>query len=185
MAEAAIGVPTKGVIQISFIVEDLRKAMTQFTERLNAGPWFMRERSSFAKQTYRGQPTSLEVSLAMAYAGGTLVELIQQHNDVPSVYREVAERRGYGFHHWGVASDRFDETVAGYLAQGYEVGFEAEPVPGVHVAYIDTTAHLPGMIEVIEMTPQVEAMFASYYQASLGWDGSNPVRVRAIPRPAR
>jgi hypothetical protein len=119
--------------------------------------------------------------LMMGFAGSMMVELIQQHNDVPSVYREIIARRGYGFHHWAVGSDRFDETVTSCLAQGYEIGFAAEPMPGVHVTYIDTTADLPGMVEIIEMTPPTEAMFTSCYQASIGWDGSNPVRVRAVP----
>ena len=184
MTRFNVGQPANGIIQMAYVVKDIRKSMAQFTEQLKVGPWFLRERSSFAKQFYRGQPTTVEVSLAMGFAGSTMVELIQQHNDVPSVYRETIAKRGYGFHHWGVASDRFDETVTSYLAQGYEIGFAAEPMPGVHVAYVDTTANLPGMIEIIEMTPSVEAMFTSYYQASIGWDGGNPVRARPIPAAA-
>jgi len=40
----------------------------------------------------------------MSFAGHVMIELIEQHNDVPSVYRNIAEKRGYGFHHWGVAT---------------------------------------------------------------------------------
>lgn len=119
----------------------------------------------------------------MVFAGSTMFELIQQHNDVPSVYREVVAKRGYGFHHWGFVTDRFDAAVADYVAQGYEVAYNAEPMPGVHVAYLDTTADLPGMIEVIEMTPAMEATFTAYHQAAIGWDGSQPIRIRAIPQP--
>ena len=33
----------------------------------------------------------------MAFAGHMNIELIQPNNSAPSVYREVIERRGYGF----------------------------------------------------------------------------------------
>lgn len=177
------GQPINGVAQVAYIVEDIRVSATAFAARLGIGPWFLREHAVFPNQYYRGRPTQLQISTAMGFAGSTMFELIQQHNDVPSVYREIVERRGYGFHHWGYATDRFDETVERYVAEGYEVAFNAEPMPGVHVAYLDTTAVLPGMIEIIEMTPQMEATFTSYQQASVGWDGSNPIRMRAIPQP--
>ena len=112
-----------------------------------------------------------------------MFELIQQLNDVPSVYRDVVAKKGYGFHHWGVATDDFEQTVNSYLSAGYEIGFMAEVTGGRRVAYIDTTADLPGMVEAIEMTPSSEANFTSYYLAALGWDGRDPVRARKIPAP--
>jgi len=178
------GQPINGVAQVSFIVADIRASIADFSGKLRIGPWFLREHATFPNQYYRGRPTQLEISTAMGFAGSTMFELIQQHNDVPSVYRETIEKRGYGFHHWGYATDCFDETVARYVAQGYEVAFNAEPMPGVHVAYLDTTADLPGMIEIIEMTPAMEAIFTSYHHAAIGWDGSEPLRVRSIPQPA-
>jgi hypothetical protein len=41
---------------------------------------------------------------------------------------------------------------------------------------MDATAHLPGMVELIEMTDATETMFTGIYQASVEWDGRNPVR---------
>ena len=44
----------------------------------------------------------------MSFAGHMNIELIQPLNDAePSVYREWIEKRGYGFHHWGRATDEF------------------------------------------------------------------------------
>jgi hypothetical protein len=177
------GQPINGVVQMAFVVEDIHRSMAEYTRKLKIGPWFLREHVCFPKQTYRGSPSNVELSLAHACAGHMMFELIQQHNDVASVYRDVVAKKGYGFHHWGFATDDFDRTVNCYLSAGYEIGFAAETTPGRRVAYIDTTADLPGMVEAIEMTPSAEAMFTSFYLASLGWDGSDPVRMRKAPPP--
>jgi hypothetical protein len=54
-------------------------------------------------QRYRGQPTTADVSIAMGFAGHMMIELIQPRDDKPSVYREIVQARGYGFHHLGIA----------------------------------------------------------------------------------
>jgi len=174
------GGPVGGMIQTAFIVEDMRESIARFVQDVKIGPWFLRERNVFPKQTYRGRPSHLELSIAFSFCGSMMMELIQQHNDEPSVYREVIAKRGYGLHHWGIAAEHFDQVVAGYVSRGYELAYEAEVAPGVRVGYVDTTAHLPAMVEVIEMKPAQERMFTLMQQAAVGWDGRDPVR----PRPA-
>jgi hypothetical protein len=34
----------------------------------------------------------------------------------------------------------------------------------------------PGMIEFIEATPGMDQAFTAMWQASVGWDGSDPIR---------
>ena len=63
------GQPTNGVIQVAFIVEDIRKSIADFAAELKIGPWFLREHATFPNQYYRGRPTSLEISTAMGFAG--------------------------------------------------------------------------------------------------------------------
>ncbi len=179
------GQPVDGLIQTALVVEDIRKSMEELTRHMRIGPWFLRENFVFGKQEYYGKPSTAELSIAMGYSGHMLFELIQQHNDEPSVYRDVVTKRGYGLHHFGVAAARFDDAVAGYHARGYRTAFWAEVAPGVRVEYFDTTDVLPAMVELIEMKPSVEAMFTAFQQASVGWDGADPVRMRAAAAPAR
>jgi hypothetical protein len=40
------------------------------------------------------------------------------------------------------------------------------------VTYLDTTSDLPGMIELIELTPEVDAFFGSIKKLSDSWDGT-------------
>jgi len=47
---------------------------------------------------------------------------------------------------------------------------------GGRVAYVDTTAELPGYVELIEMDADTDTAFTRFYAASLAWDGSDPIR---------
>jgi hypothetical protein len=49
---------------------------------------------------------------------------------------------------------------------------------------MDTTALLPGYVEFIEIGAGFEATFSKFYRASIGWDGTEPVR-SFIPMAAR
>lgn len=164
------------VIQVAYFVAELSTSMMRFTERLRIGPWFVSGPFVPARGLYRGKPTRMKVSLAVGYGAQMMFELIEQHDAEPSVFQEMLTKRGYGFHHWGVATQAFDDAVARYSAAGYEVAFFDHSPRGGRVAYLDTTRELPGMIELIEMTPQKEASNLAIYRASIGWDGSDPVR---------
>jgi hypothetical protein len=112
------------------------------------------------------------VSLARWFAGDSMIELIQQHDDSPSVFRE----RGYGFHHWAIGVTDVDAEVARFAGYGYPVAFEDQVPSGARIVYVDATAELPGMIELIEMTEGQERMYTMFRDAALAWDGTDPVR---------
>lgn len=103
-------------------------------------------------------------------------ELIVQNNDVPSVYRDVVERRGYGFHHWAVLTRTFDADVAHHQRAGMSLAFSGVAGVGARAGYMDATATLGGMIELIEITPKIEEFFGALHVAGQGWDGTEPVR---------
>jgi Glyoxalase/Bleomycin resistance protein/Dioxygenase superfamily len=176
MSLVSFGQPDDGVIQMAYVVEDIQRSMRDWAKKLKIGPWFLLEHFTGENAQYRGQPTSVDVSIAMSFAGHMMIELIQQRNDAPSVYRDVIAKRGYGFHHWGVATWSFDSEVERYRASGYELAFFARVPSGARVGYLDTTADLPGMIELIELGAAFEPTFNRFYSASIGWDGSDPVR---------
>jgi hypothetical protein len=176
MPSVSFGQPVGGVVQVAYIVRDIEQSMKDFTSRLNVGPWFVAGPLIVTDGHYRGQPTSLELTLAIGFAGHMMVELIQQHNDVPSVYKEIVSKRGYGFHHFAIASPDFERDVERYKSMGYEVAFSAHSPRGTRVAYMDTTNDLGGMLEIGKFRPESEALFAKWYEASMDWDGSNPVR---------
>lgn len=170
------GQPQTGIFQMAYVVEDIQAAMAKWVDELSVGPWFLLPNFTGVDPTYRGAPAESDVALAMSFAGHMCVELIQPNDDKPSVYKEWIDRRGWGFHHFGVGSLDFDADLARHLAQGHDLAFAAKVPTGGRVAYVDTTAELPGYVELIEVDEATDVAFTRFYAASLGWDGSDPVR---------
>ena len=176
MSLVSFGQPDDGVIQMAYVTNDIRRSMDMWVKKLNVGPWFLLPDFTGLDPQYRGAPSRAGVSLAMSFAGHMNVELIQPNDDAPSVYREVLERRGPGFHHWGVASADFDRDLERYESAGHELAFFLRVPSGGRVAYMDTTAALDGFVELIEIGGAFETVFNNFYRATIGWDGKDPVR---------
>lgn len=170
--------PSGGVIQMAYVVENIEEAMPRFARALGIGPWFYFERFDFERLEYRGRSSDLRVSLCLGMSGGMMYELIQQRDEQPSVYREVQQERGWGFHHYavGVASADYDRTVAEYVSRGYDKVLDAKVAVGAQAAYVDARRDLQGMIEVIEMTEPVHELFTMIRSAGERWDGRDPIR---------
>lgn len=179
MGLVAFGQPDDGVIQMAYVVEDIRSAMRKWVTELNVGPWFLLDSFTGVDPLYRGKPSEASITLAMSFAGHMMVELIQEHTPAPSVYREMIETRGYGFHHWGLATNDFEKSVEQYQSSGYELAFLAGVPTGGRVAYMDTSRDLPGMVELIELGAAFDDVFGRFYRATIEWDGKDPVRTFA------
>jgi hypothetical protein len=170
------GQPLSAVIQHAYVVADIERSMFDFAERLGVGPWFRRGPFTPPAGRYRGEPTSPTFSVARAFSGHAMLELIEQHDDAPSVYHEGDGPRRYGFHHWAKMTRDFDGDVARYAERGYEEAFYDVLPSGSRVIYVDATADLPGMIELVEHTAAQERVYTDIYEAAIGWDGIDPVR---------
>ena len=176
MTMLAFDQPFGSVVQYAYVVEDLDRAIADFVDRLRIGPWSLRERFQPSEGRYRGEPTTATFSLARAFSGHVMIELIQQHDDAPSVFHEGDGPRRYGFHHWAVMTRRFDEDVARYRALGYEEAFSDRLPSGSRIVYVDSTRDLPGMIELVEHTEAQERAYADIHRAAVDWDGRDPIR---------
>ena len=176
MVDFAFGGPRGGVIQMAYTVADIRQAIAFWVRDLRVGPWFLLDHFTGDHPVYRGAPSQADVAIAMAFAGHMQIELIQPNDDRPSVYREAIERGGHGFHHFGRATEDIDRDIAALEAQGYVVAFRAGVPTGGDVAYMDGGAERPGYVELITATPAMEEVFTRFWHASVGWDGSDPVR---------
>jgi len=170
------GQPVNGHCQLGFTVEDIHEAMHSFTKHVRAGPWFLMERIQITDVNYRGRVTQINASLAYGNSGHVQIELIQQHDDAPSVFTEVVRTRGYGLHHQGIAVRDFDVELGRLKEMGHEVAaYAVNDIPS-RAAFLDTRGQFPTMIEIMETNETVEAMFTAIYHASVGWDGTESVR---------
>ncbi len=175
--ELGYGQPMGGVAQTAFVVPNLREAIDRWVTDMRAGPFFVLDQFLVPGQIYRGRESRADITLAMGFSGHMLIELIQPLDDNPSVYRETIERRGHGFHHFGIASTDVDAAAADYRSRGYEEAFRASVPTGGEVVYLDNGSGADwGFLELLPATPGMDESFTRFWQASRGWDGTQPVR---------
>jgi hypothetical protein len=130
-------------------------------------------RGSCAARSKPGSRSIAELRRISCSASRSLIP--QQHDDQASVYRESFEKNGYGFHHWGIASDRYDHDLASYLDRGFELVFTDETPAATRVAYFAKRGW-PGFIELIEINSASELRYSQMYAEALLWDGKDAVR---------
>ena len=176
MKELGFGQSVGQIVQMAYVVEDIRAAMDLWIRDCGVGPWFLLESFTGPEQRYRGQPAAADISLAMSFAGHMNIELIQPRDNHPSVYREMVDRRGYGFHHVGIAVTDVPRVRADYEARGFRTAFEA-PVPsGGSVYYLENGSLDPAFIELIPATPGMDEMFTRFWRATIDWNGQDRIR---------
>lgn len=166
------------VAQIAWVVEDLDTAIDHLIRDCGAGPFFVIDHFLQAgQQTYRGAISTADQRIAMGFSGQTWFELIQPLDKEPSVYREVIESRGYGLHHHGIAVTDVDAALAEYQARGWRECFRS-PVPtGGDVVFLESGhCAAPAFIELLPVTPGMDAHFTSFWKAALDWNGKDPIR---------
>jgi hypothetical protein len=169
--------PMGGIAQTAFVVEDLQTEIARYVRDCGAGPFFVLPNFLQPGQSYRGGPSTADVTIAMGFAGHMLIELIQPLDSNPSVYQEVINLRGYGFHHWGIAFEDVYAAEADYNSKGYETVYKAAVPTGGEVIFLDNGngAH-EGFLELLPVTPGMDETFTRFWKASLDWDGTDPVR---------
>ena len=172
----SFGQPVGGLIQIAYTVPDLKPAMADYSRLLSAGPWFVLRDFAGIDPIYRGAPSTALCDIALGFVGHIQIELVQPQDDRPSVYKEAIERAGFGFHHFGVATADMAAARKDHLARGYEEAFSARTPDGGSVIHFDTMGAMSGMIELIHAGEGLNAMFGAMHEASVNWDGSDPVR---------
>src|SRR3546814_17918901 len=112
-------------------------------------------------------------------------EIIQQLDDLPSIYGEVRKSAlGVGFHHFGIATSDFDRSLKSYRDRGFKAVYEADVPGGVRVCFFDTRTSFPRMVEFIQFSQALKDLFESYRTASLACLFHTPVRPRP-PLPSR
>jgi hypothetical protein len=143
-------IPPNRIFQIAYVVPDLDAAIQHYAKELNLGGWIVFEKMRFAELKYRGRNSDMTTNTAMACAGDVMYELIQQLDDVPSVYMDTVRATGYGFHHFGMLATALDERIESYTRRGFEVAMEVRAPNGARGCYIDTRSVLPGMLEILQ-----------------------------------
>jgi hypothetical protein len=149
--------------------------MPRWASSLGAGPFILIERSTVTEARYRGRPTTVDLSLALAHVGPVQIELIEQHGGHPSAYRDSVPEGQTGFHHIGRLTDDLDAEYARFSRMGADTVYEGL-AGDARFAYFDARAQVGCMLEYIQRRPSVERLFAAVAEASRAWDGRELVR---------
>ncbi len=167
--------------QIGVVVRDLDAALRHWTEALGVGPFFVLPNLSPEGFRYRGEPSAPPLmSIALENSGDMQVELIQQHDDHPSAYRDFLEAGREGVQHvsaWLNPGD-YDATRTRLLAAGVPIAQEGKiPGRGVRFAYFATDVSGGPSYEIADLIrPETLPLHQTIAEAAREWDGSNPVR---------
>jgi catechol 2,3-dioxygenase-like lactoylglutathione lyase family enzyme len=165
--------------QNGYVVRDIEAALRHWTEVLGVGPFYYFERVPVERFLYRGAPSPLEVSIALANSGDLQIELIQPRNDAPSMYRDFLAAGHEGLQHVAYWTESLDEALARVAKAGIGIAQSGEiGGPDGRFVYLDTETHPGSVIELSEMNGSKGRFFARLAEHARNWDGENPVRAR-------
>jgi catechol 2,3-dioxygenase-like lactoylglutathione lyase family enzyme len=165
--------------QNGFVVRDLDAALRYWTRTLGVGPFFRIAEQPLVGFAYRGEPSAMRMSVALAQSGGIQIELIEQLDDAPSAFRDFARTTGEGLQHVAYWTDRFDEVTAAAERRGMvkvQGGRSGSGGPDERFAYYEAPGGPAPMVEISETLGRKAELFEAVARASVAWDGREPVR---------
>ena len=171
--------PLDTVRQLAYVTRDLDAAIKYWVDVLHVGPFFLLEHITLENQRYRGTPSNVELTIALGNSGGMQIELIQQHADTPSVYKEFLDASRVGLHHFGIMPLDYQATSAHYQASGHEAAFELT-VGDAQVVYFDTVQAIGHFTELWQDSDIITRLALMVENAAKNWDGKDPVRTASF-----
>ena len=163
------------VFQNAWVVDDVEAACMKWVNEMGVGPFFLTDYTTqFEEISYRGEPSELRMTVALAQAGPVQIELIQPNME-RCAYRDSVPAGTVGFHHVCVWTHDIDADTAYFESLGYPTANRGRAGP-TQFAYYDTRALMGCMLEVVTRHAAVEERFAQIARAAEGWDGRDPIR---------
>ena len=159
------------VVQQGYIVSDIDEAMQHWITR-GVGPFYIEKHISPPCEI-NGEKAEVDISAAFAYSGDQQIEVIMQHNDVPTIYKQYIDKhpRG-GLQHLAVWCDNIDKKLA-------EIGDDwvVQQRYGDGHAYLDNKKAPGTMIQLMAHGEAIDTMFGFIREGADTWDGvTDPIR---------
>jgi catechol 2,3-dioxygenase-like lactoylglutathione lyase family enzyme len=163
------------IFQQAYLVNDLEKACHDWHRLFRAGPFALRPHHKTDRFSYRGTTQEADVSYAFGYLGDTMIQFIEQHDDTPSIYREMFAPGEEGFHHIAILVHDFEAEHQRFIDMGFESACRLY-ADGVDAAYFDTRSVNGVFTEIHGDPPRTLASFAQRKRAhELMQPGDNPI----------
>ena len=109
------------IFQQAYFVNDIEESVKKWSKTFGAGPFVFTHHHKTDRFEYRGTKQESDVSYAFGYLGDTMIQFIEQHDETPSIYRDMFKRGEEGFHHIGILVTDFEEELNRYLDMGFDL----------------------------------------------------------------
>ena len=160
--------------QLGYVVEDLEKAAWLWVEKMGVGPWTVIPHVTLDYFNYLGESSDVEMGIAMAFTGSMQIELIQQHNRAPSMYRDFINECGEGIQHVCFYPRDYDAALESLIRKGMNVRQDGA-IRGMRFAYLEGTDG--NVLEIGDIPENVRLRRQDDIASAACWNGSDPVRV--------
>ncbi|AMK19640.1 MULTISPECIES: VOC family protein [Sphingobium] len=172
------------ILQYGYVVNDIETACRHWIAMFGAGPFFHIPYYTGLNTRYRGKPAHDVVSHALGQAGPAQVQFTQQHNDAPSIWRDMYPNGGQGLHHIMIMVEDFEGEQQRFINAGCSIGEEFDtpmpeghPFPFARTVYLDARALIGCFVEIYEENPVVRKEVEDLKALHESWDGvTDPIR---------
>lgn len=169
------------IFQQAWFVNDLDASIQRWSDTFGAGPFVRSAHHRCDTFTYRGTDQEADVSYAFGYLGDTMIQFIQQHDETPSIYRDMYAAGDEGYHHLAILVNDFEQEYQRLVDLGFEPACRLY-ADGVDAAYFDTRELNGGFTEIHGDPPRILQAFAMWRRAHELW---RPGDSAFLERPAR
>jgi hypothetical protein len=167
--------PGPTIFQYAYVVADVEAAAHEWAATVGAGPFFVTPHHRADWFSYRGLPVEADVTYAFGYSGDVQIQLVEQHDDTPSIYREMFPT-GFGHHHVARLVERYAAERDRLVERGFELACELG-ANDITACYFDTRESIGVYTELHSSTARIRATFARWQAEHETWDGNgSPIR---------
>ena len=164
----------------AYVVEEIEAGIDHFVTTLGAGPFFLLEHVPLENVTFEGAPAIFDHTAAFGQCGSMAIELQQIHRCEPAAMRDRFVLPAPRLHHIAWVVPDLDEASAD-LEQNHDAPLFLKANIGEITHYHHDATHTLGhFIELHKDVPSLHGFWAMLKQASVDWDGSDPIRVPTL-----
>ncbi len=162
------------IFQYAYFVQSIEESAERWARLTGAGPFFVTGHHVADRFTYRGTDQEADVSYGFGYSGDVQIQLIEQHDDTPSIYLDMFPDHAEGHHHVARLVADYHAERDRIVGAGFELACELE-ANGIHACYLDTRSATGVFTELHSITDRILATFARWRDAHAEWDGTGDV----------
>ncbi len=145
--------------QIAWVVKDVEKAKTFFQEMVGSSNFSQTVTTRLKEYdgTYYGEPSNAENLVAMAYSGGTFIELIQPISG-KSIFKDYIDNNPTGgVQHiaYSTSITNLDKIISDFESKGFSV-ISSFDTPIAKIVFFDTRKEIGVFTEIMGITEEGE-----------------------------